>query len=94
MPNDYILRFIIHRYRDLTRKVKSKYYEKSACNCEGTEQLRKIKEKGVRILCFMWEISIIKKESFEKNEKISEGYKHNVKETGNYEIYQWLLAAS
>ena len=41
MPNDYILRFIIHRYRDLTRKVKSKYYEKSACNCEGTEQLRK-----------------------------------------------------
>ena len=56
MPNDYILRFIIHKYRDLARKVKSKYYEKSqsvflsfkcilARNCEGTEQLRKIKEK-------------------------------------------------
>lgn len=42
----------------------------------------------------MWEISIIKEELFEKNEKISEGYKHNVKEIGNYEIYQWLLAAS
>lgn len=42
----------------------------------------------------MWEISIIKEESFEKNEKIFEGYTHNVKETGNYEIYQWLLAAS
>ena len=45
-------------------------------------------------MCFMWEIFMIKEESFEKNEKISEGYKHNVKETGNYEIYQWLLAAS
>ena len=74
--------------------MKNRNYSVATVHCEGTEQLRKIKEKRVRILCFMWEISIIKEESFEKNEKISEGYKHNVKETGNYEIYQWLLAAS
>ena len=74
--------------------MKNRNYSVATVHCEGTEQLRKIKEKGVRILCFMWKISIIKEELFEKNEKISEGYKHNVKETGNYEIYQWLLAAS